>query len=325
MNRSAVCTALVLLAMAMPGAAQTQGRIDAKSAPLKALPPGSRIAVVARNSSGGVQVDRAVVDMLTTALRKGGARVVERQELEAVREEQRIAADGGGEERPKLAGADYLLSARATEFGVRDDRIGGIVGVGALGGVQVRTNTARVVLDVRLLDARTGSVLITDTAEGKQVVHGGTIVGGTISGSHISLGGIDIGSKEWSESALGKAARRAVDALMKRLMGARVAPEGVVLALTDGGEIIIDVGAFDGLEEGDQIDIFRPELTKDSKGVVVWVDERKLGRAEVTEIHGDRAKARPDDPKLKVVEGDRIRLQRREPRAKRTPERGRQP
>lgn len=300
---------------------QAQKRTDPDTAPLRALPPGSRIAVVARASAGGANVDRAVVDMLTTALRKAGVRVVERQELDAITAEQRIAAETSPDQRPRLAGADYLLSARATEFGIKDDRIGGVIGLGPVGGLQVRTSTARVVLDVRLIDTRTGSVVVTDTAQGREVTHGGTLIGGSISHSHIDIGAIDITSKDWSESALGKASRKAVDALMKRLLGAKITPEGSVLAVIPGGEVIVDVGAFDGLHEGDRLDLLRQDRVTDSKGVVVWVDERRIGEVVVTDIRGDRARARLDGPG-DVREGDRVRLRPNEPdREKQTDER----
>jgi hypothetical protein len=264
-------------------------------------------------------VDRAVVDMLTTALRKAGVRVVERQELDAITAEQRIAADASPDQRAKLAGADYLLSARATEFGIKEDRIGGVVGLGPVGGLQVRTSTARVALDVRLIDSRTGSVVFTETAQGREVTHGGTLVGGSISHGVFDIGAIDIGSKDWSESALGKASRKAIDALMKRLLGARIAPEGVVLAVLPGGEVVIDVGAFDGLAEGDRLDLLRQDRILDSKGTVVWVDERRIGELVVTEVRGDRAKALLDRPEADAREGDRVRLRPVERQASRKP------
>src|SRR5687768_14880398 len=149
------------------------------------LPVGARIAVIAKDSYGGSKVDRVVGDMLVTALRRAGLRLVERQELDEVVREQRLAREGVLDPSTavpagQVQGAEYLLIAKATEFGVDEKRVGGALALGRVGGLQVRTQTARVVLDVRLVDARTSGVSLVETGEGKHVETGGTVFGGRI-------------------------------------------------------------------------------------------------------------------------------------------------
>ncbi len=279
------------------------------------LPAGARIAVITLANTGGNQVDRVVGDMMATALRKAGVRVIERQALDAIVREQQLVREGVVDPATavpagKVLGADYLLEVKATEFGVKDDRIGGAIALGPVAGLQVRTSTARVVLDARLLDVKTGAVASASTAEGKQVQHGGTVLGGFISGRTINLGGIDIGSKEWSESSLGKAARKAVDGLVMKLAGIVNAGDGAVLAVTPGGEAIISLGGSDRLRVGDRVDVIRLDTIKDSKDNVVWTSERIVGQLRVLEVRLDRSRAAVVDPGTSVSEGDLVRIRR---------------
>lgn len=284
-----VCAFLLLFAAAGLSLAQSDQK------PLRLLPPGSKVAVVLNGSSGGAEVDRALTDMLTAALRQSGMRVVERVNLDAILKEQNLTREGivdpaTAAPTGKLLGADYLITAKATEFGVRDDRIGGGFGLGDLGGLQVRNTTARVVIDARLLDVATGSVLVTSNGEGRQGNSGLTLIGGTLADGRIRLGAIDIGSREWSQSMLGKASRKAVDALIKKLAGQGMAPEGRVLT-ADDNFVYIDIGSFDGLKVGARLTVVRLETVKDSKGTPVWTEEKVVGELRVVEVRGDRAKA----------------------------------
>jgi hypothetical protein len=239
--------------------------------------------------------------MLTAALRQSGMKVLERQNLDAILQEQRLSKEGIVDPSTavptgKLLGADYLITAKATEFGVRDDRIGGAFGLGNLGGLQLRNSTARVVIDVRLLDVQSGSVMTTANAEGRQSNAGGTLIGGTVANGKIQLGAIDIGAHEWSQSMLGKASRKAVDSLVKKLAGTSTAAEGRVLASGPNGEIYVDIGSFDGLKVGARLVVVRLETIKDSKGTPVWTEERTVGEIRVVEVRGDRAKAEVVSP-----------------------------
>ncbi|MBI5707952.1 MAG: hypothetical protein HZC36_13295 [Armatimonadetes bacterium] len=273
---------------------ETQG--DSRAPALRQLPPGARVAVIADGSRGGHDVDLAVGDMLTAGLRQSGMRVIERMQLDAVLREQRLAREGivdpsTAAPTGKLLGADYLMYVKATEFGVRDDRIGGAFGLGNLGGIQLRTSSARVVLDVRLIEVKSGSVVTTANGEGGQSSTGATLIGGTIANGRISLGAIDISKTEWSQSMLGKASRKAVESVVKKLAGRGLAPEGRVLALADGEILILDVGAFDGIRQGDRLTVFRLSSIKDSAGLAVWTEETALGEVRVVEVRGDKAKA----------------------------------
>ncbi len=260
------------------------------------LPSGARVAVVAMNSRGGSQVDTVVADMLTTAFRNMGLRVLERQELDAVLREQNLARSGHLDpqtavEPGKIVGAEYLVGAKATEFGIRDTRHGGLFGLGPFGGVQLRTSTARVVLDARILDVRTGEVLATATGEGKIVNYGGSLIGGSWVGGSIALGGVDVNSREWSESLLGRAARKAVDNVLKELLGSSPGAAGRVLAVAEDGTAVVSLGQRDGLRAGDTLELLSVSHIRDKAGDPVWTEETVVGRVRITEVRLDRSKA----------------------------------
>jgi|GEM_PF-2429492 curli biogenesis system outer membrane secretion channel CsgG len=297
-------------ALSVANASDKKGAKDSVTAP---LPDGSRIAIVVADKTGGNEVDRVVGDMLTTALTKAGVHVIERQAIGAIEQEHQLVQQGVVDPNTatpagKVLGVNYLLDVKATEFGIKNDRIGGAIGWGPVAGLQVRTSTARVVLDTRLIDTTTGRVLTAFTTEGKQVSYGGTLLAGYIHGSSINLGGIDIGSTEWSQSSLGKAARKAVNEIVSKLVGSVNAYEGSVLAVLPDGEAIVDLGGFDGLQIDDKLMAYRLSTVKDSQGNVVWTETKPLGELRVLEVQADRCKVSPVDMSVKLQEGDRVKI-----------------
>ena len=301
---------LLLACLTIAKASDKKGPKDSVTAP---LPDGSHIAIVVADKTGGNQVDRVVGDMLTTAMTKAGVHVIERQAIGAIEQEHQLAQQGvvnpaTAAPSGQVLGVNYILDVKSTEFGIKDNRIGGAIGWGPIAGLQVRSSTARVVLDTRLIDVTTGRVLTAFTTRGEQVSYGGTLLAGYIHGGSINLGGIDIGSSEWSQSSLGKAARKAVDQIVQKLVGTVNSYEGSVLAVLPNGEAIVDLGGFDGLQVDDKLMAYRLSTVKDSQGNVVWTETKPLGELRVLEVQADRCKVSPVDMSLKLLEGDRVKI-----------------
>ncbi|MHC5034544.1 MAG: CsgG/HfaB family protein [Planctomycetota bacterium] len=109
----------------------------------------------------GLAISNGMTDQLITALVKTRHfDVVERAELGDVMEEKHLQASGaakGQAGKTKLAGAELIFAGSVTEL---DETGGGGVGLGHWGvGVDVRTATAQVGLDMRIIDAGTGRIL----------------------------------------------------------------------------------------------------------------------------------------------------------------------
>jgi len=119
---------------------------------------------------GGVGWDLA--DMLSNELSSSGDfKVVERQKLQNVMEEQNLAASGRvakgtGAKIGKLTGAQYLITGTVSSFEENTSGTGGgfmIKGI-ALGG---KSSEAYMAVDLRVIDTTTGDVAFSRTVEGR--------------------------------------------------------------------------------------------------------------------------------------------------------------
>jgi curli biogenesis system outer membrane secretion channel CsgG len=257
------------------------------------------------------QIGNIIGDMLTTALVKMGLEVIERSQLEAVLREQQLARSGiidpaTAVEMGKILGVDYILGGRITEFGIRDEsQLGGVIAQFSVG-VRVRQSTARVKADVRLIDVRTGRILMAETGEGRETRNDLTLVGAKL---FDWLAGVDFGSGEWAESQIGRATRKAVDDIARRI-AVYFPSEAEVIAVMSADEFIVDRGRFQGVRVGDNYEVFRVSVVRNSRGQVVWTDTVSLGMAKVVDVQDERAKlrfTRRAKEATEVKEGDIVR------------------
>jgi len=296
--------ALILLALVLAAGcwAQEPTRARKRIAVLSFDPPMEYRAAHIGNIIG---------DMLTTALVKMGLEVIERSQLEAVLREQQLARSGiidpaTAVEMGKILGVDYILGGRITEFGIRDEsQLGGVIAQFSVG-VRVRQSTARVKADVRLIDVRTGRILMAETGEGRETRNDLTLVGAKL---FDWLAGVDFGSREWAESQIGRATRKAVDDIAKRI-AVYFPSEAEVIAVMSADEFIVDRGRFQGVRVGDNYEVFRVSVVRNSRGQVVWTDTVSLGMARVVDVQDERAKlrfTRRAKEAEEVKEGDLVR------------------
>lgn len=118
---------------------------------------------------GGVGYELA--DMLTNELSATRAfRVVERDQLRAVLDEQNLAASGrvagdSGAEIGQLTGAQYLVTGIVSSYEEQTQSTGGGI---SFGGVSVggKSSKAYLSIDLRVIDTTTGEVAYTRTVEG---------------------------------------------------------------------------------------------------------------------------------------------------------------
>jgi curli biogenesis system outer membrane secretion channel CsgG len=166
--------------------AQPSAQVD-NNAGATPLPPYSgsraRIAVAdfevkAAKASG--EIGTGLREMLMTALVNSNRfRVVERQVLNAVMQEQELAASGAaaqgsGAQRGSIKTADIIITAAVTEFepqasgGAGGIGGGGGLGSGILGGLLgASLNKAHMALDIRIVDTSTSEVLAATRVQGQ--------------------------------------------------------------------------------------------------------------------------------------------------------------
>jgi curli biogenesis system outer membrane secretion channel CsgG len=198
---------LFLLAFTFIGCAsmtQPTAQVD-NNAGTQPLPPYSgpkaRIAVAdfeVKAAKAYGEIGSGLREMLVTALMNSGRfRVVERQALNAVMQEQELSASGaaqtgaGGPERGKIKTADIIITAAVTEF--EPQASGGSAGIGGYGGVGGgilggliggALNKAHMALDIRIVDTSTSEVLAATRVQGQA----SDIAGGLMTGFFGSWG-----------------------------------------------------------------------------------------------------------------------------------------
>lgn len=156
--------------------------------------PRARIAVAdfdvkAAKATG--EIGTGLREMLVTALVNSNRfRVVERQVLSSVMQEQELSASGaaakdGSVQRGQIKTADVIITAAVTEFepqasgGAGGIGGGGGIGSGILGGLLgASLNKAHMALDIRIVDTSTSEVLAATRVQGQASdISGGFMAG----------------------------------------------------------------------------------------------------------------------------------------------------
>jgi len=151
---------------------------------------------------------KGVANTLVTALVKSKHfRVVERSMLRKILEEQGLELSGAVDpqktvEVGKLLGVDYMIMGSISEFGVKSSHTSVGYGGNVDASIGVTKGTARVVLDVRVIDPATGEIVSSESGVG---THYSTNVG--LAYKEISL---LTGTVGFDQTLIGKATRKAV-------------------------------------------------------------------------------------------------------------------
>lgn len=181
--------------------------------------PKARIAVAdfeVKAAKAYGEIGSGLREMLVTALVNSGRfRVVERQALNAVMQEQELSASGaaqtgaGGSERGKIKTADIIITAAVTEFEPKAS--GGGAGIGGYGGVASgilggiiggALNKAHMALDIRIVDTSTSEVLAATRVQGQA----SDVAGGIMAG-FLGSWGLGAGLSGYANTPMEKAIR----------------------------------------------------------------------------------------------------------------------
>lgn len=189
-------------------------------------------------------------ELVTALLNTKRFRLVEREAVDRVLEEQRFSAITADPETAaelgKVLGVKYLVMGQVTDFAI-DSRGGAFVDPRSLLGLSLRTHTARVAIDARMVDTTTAEIsfAVTGTGEKKQ----------TNLGFMSYSGAMDFSSREFYKTSLGQALRDAVDSVATQLAEkayseALYKPLIGLIAYTSPTTVIINIGSASGVEPG---------------------------------------------------------------------------
>ena len=173
---------------------------------------------------GSYDVGKGMADMVVDELiNEGSFRVIERKRIDTVLAEQDFAqsnrADPSAAKMAKVGkvlGVRYIIAGSITKFNTSDKNYSaaGII-KGPIGGFGLKKSKSEVQLNVRVIDATTGEILIAAKGKGDSKKGGGVSVGGGASGVG---GGFSMGSSEYRASALGEAQEKACINLVENLV-----------------------------------------------------------------------------------------------------------
>lgn len=226
-------------------------------------------------------VGAGATKMLETALVKSGNfDVYTRAEMSKVLAEQALGQTGAvtpqsAAKAGQLIGVNTIVIGAVTEFG---EKVGGVSVFGLAGS---RNSTARVVIDVQLIDTTTGKIHKALSAEGEE---GNTGVSLFVISSGTSL----------DDTKVGKAMRKAVNKLVDDLtVELSNIPWSAKVVKFDGSSLTINAGALAGMQQGMGLQVYKAgeELIDPDTGESLGKEETLAGEAMITQVTEKTSKA----------------------------------
>lgn len=226
------------------------------------------------------KVGQNVSNLLVTELVKDGTfRVVERSQLQNILKEQKLADSGAldpsdAAKAGKVLGVNAVVMGSVTQFTV-DSQKHGMFGIG------VTTNTAKVSLTARLIDASTGEVIFVAEGSGEE------------ENSGVSVGDIYKSSNQnFQNSLLGTATQKALVGILDQIKDQ--APKFKESVLTGAvayydekdKSCILDFGKGSGIEKGQKLFVLKvvKEIKSPSTGEVIKRITDSIAEVEVTDV-----------------------------------------
>lgn len=246
-----------------------------------------RIAVLKiknKSAYGADRMARACEDWLVDGLVKTGQfRVIERQELESILNEQGFSLSGAVDDKTavaagKILGCQLVVLGAITDFSTHRSGAHGAFGIGFNVGVTKAEGT----LNLRLVNTTTAEIIYTGSEKGEH------------SFSNVDVAGFG-GGVDWDESQARQifepAVERAVAAIANKVgsikdsLGSVAVSRGKVAKVGDG-KVYVSIGSTDGVREGDTYSLYRlgEEITDPDTGKKLGQEKSKLGTFTVTKV-----------------------------------------
>lgn len=262
-----------------------------------------------------------IADQLTTELVKTGRFiVVERAHLEGVNQERDLGTSNQttGEtsvQAGQLLGAQMVITGSVTQSSETGQRAIN-VGVGGIGRVfnsmdaSLSGTTAKVSLDLRLLDATSGQVVYSFRAQGKASGHGSSV---QIEKSNLNLGG-DLPQQTPLAEATRKAVQQAIGLIVQKTQDARTGQgvdAGQVVDVIDG-QVYLNYGADSGVRAGDTLAVSTvvKQLVDPGTGLSLGNAEHQIGELRVETVNEKFSVAAPVGD-FQTKRGDLVRIKPR--------------
>ncbi|TDQ82911.1 curli biogenesis system outer membrane secretion channel CsgG [Dongia mobilis] len=260
-----------------------------------------RVVAVARFDAAGSftavygnwDVGGGLEAMLITALLESKRFiVVERAQIQPILAEQQMKASGvtsptTGPGVGNITGVHAFIIGSVTSFGVDESGggfslgaggSGGLLG-GVVGGLSQQSQSGKVTIDVRYVNATTSQIMQTVTISEE--------IENTSWDLSAGYKGMSIGTNQFYKTPLGEATRRAITRAVQQLATevGKVPWSGLVVDY-DGAELYVNAGKSSGLKVGDRMKIeqIAKTLTDPATGEVLSVKKQTLGMVTLTSV-----------------------------------------
>ncbi|MDZ7268040.1 MAG: hypothetical protein ONB48_09935 [candidate division KSB1 bacterium] len=229
----------------------------------------------------GQSVGEGMSDMLITTLVKSGKyRVMERTQMDKLLQEQGLGMSGvvtpqSAAQAGKMLGVEIAIIGAVTEFGYKKMSTGGAlkkIGIGASVGKQ----SAVVAVDVRFVDVNSGEIIKAENVRKEK------------SKADIGVDVPDLrfeSETQFDQSLVGKATREAIEEIVKLLGQQGGGAWSAKIVTVKDGQIIINSGRENGVNIGDVFVVVRPgeELIDPDTGESLGASEETIGEIKVTD------------------------------------------
>jgi curli biogenesis system outer membrane secretion channel CsgG len=257
-------------------------------------------------------IEAIVTDVMNQT---GRFRLIERQELGSILQEQDLAASGrvakpSGAKTGNVLGAQYLVQVVITDYEAKtsgtNSGIGGLVTskIPLLGGFGVKSGKGQVGLNFRLIDAETSEVMYTKQVQSVIKESGLTVGGAAFSGGG-ALGGF---FSNYSKTPIGQAViagiNKGVYELVKEI-GAAPASGSVIK--TEGKKIWLNMGS-DAVSVGDVLTVMSKgeELIDPDTGISLGSSDTEVGSLKVSQAQEKFSIADTVSLNGQVKRGDKV-------------------
>lgn len=230
------------------------------------------------------QIGEGLTEMLTNELFKTGRFImVERAALADLVKEQELGQTGLVRKETaakvgELLGAQLLVAGAVTEFEAKSSGGGGGVGFAGFA-MQLRSNSAHVAVDIRLVDSSTGQILKSHNADGKAQETG--------IGFAAVVKGVNFGSDAFMKTPLGQATREAVSKAVNFIITEMdaVSWTGRVVQIKDL-EVYVNAGANVNLRPGLQLTAYSKgeDLIDPATGLSLGSKDALVGNVILTQV-----------------------------------------
>ncbi len=229
-------------------------------------------------------IGEGMSDMLVSALvNTGRFTVLEREALQDILEEQKLAEEGRvsaqtAAQAGKLLGAQILIRGAITEFSHEKSGTGGQIKIKgfSIGGTK---EVAHVAVDVRMYDTTSGEILTSKPVEGGAETK--TLKVGVV------YKDLAFGAGGFEKTPLGKATREVINQAVELIVSEmkEIPWEGAVVTMRDG-QVYINAGSNDNVQQGDRFLVFQKgeELVDPMTGLSLGTEETELGIIKVVSI-----------------------------------------